>query len=463
MCDANDRAALGVVGRSLRWEWLTLVLVLALHVANSLAWCLAFPLWQGADESAHFGLVQHIAELGRLPDPENRYRSDEIVLAGELSDASRLPFDPVQRQVFSDGPVGPREGDIAALDPGLRTRYERKGKSAGMHIPPLYHSLAAAFYRMVYKQDILARVFAVRLLSILLGTLGVGASYAMARQIWPRSPAMWVTVSLWVSMQPEWAFLVGGSSTDVWISTSYTVLLILMIRVLRRGMRWTDAVWMGAVLGCGLLVKPTILFIGPTMALFWVWLGWRKRVTWARLVGYAALIGAIVALLWGWWAVRSWRINDSLFYESPWVTGANPLPEVLDPDYPLLRYIRDYGISLWEGLFASYWASFGYLDTLIAPALYDLLRAVCVLSAVGLGVYAWRFIRRRRADDRVLIGVLLGVTAVMPVIAMGYYGYRFWRQWGTGWPAMGRYFAISLAAQMALLVWGGFVLPRYYL
>jgi hypothetical protein len=479
---------------SRRWAtWVSVALLLALHIVNSTAWCIAFPLWQGADESAHFGLVQHIAELGRLPDPEIHYRSDEIVLAGELSDVSRLPFDPVQRQVFSDGPIGPRETDIASLDPRLRTSFELKGKSGGMHIPPLYHAVAAAFYRLAYEQDIIARAFAARLFSIAFSTLSVGFTYLLMRQVWPQSPAMWITVPLWVSLQPEFTFLVGGGNTDVWISTSYTVLLVLMMRAVRRGMGWGNAALMGLVLGCGLLVKPTILFIGPTMAIFWIWLGWRKLVSWRRLSGYAGLIGGIVLLLWGWWAVRSLRINDSLFYESPWATGVIPLPSVLDPDYPPLEYTRDYLISLWEGLFISYWASFGYLDTLVSPTLYAVLQSLCVASALGLGACAWRTIRRCRFDAKALIGVLLGVTACTPVIAMGYFGYRFWHQWGTGWPAMGRYLLVSVTPQMALLVWGllsllprrwwpyahvlfrlaallfnavcllGFVLPRYYL
>lgn len=468
-------------------------MLLALHVVNSLAWCVALPLWQGADEAAHFGLVQYIAELGRLPGPETRYRSDEIVLSGELSDVSRLPFDATQRQVFADGPVGPREADIALLDPGLRTRFERQARSAAMTIPPLYHALAAPLYRMAYGRDIIDRAFAVRLFSILLSTIGVGFAYLMAREIWTQTPAMWITVPLWVSLQPEFSFLIGGGNTDVAVNLCYTVLLFLMARAVRRGMGWQHALFMGLALGCGLLVKPIILFVGLAMALLWGWLWWRKRVPWARLLAYAALVCGVAASLWGWWAVRSLRINNSLFYENPWLSGAAPLPAELDPNYPAMQYIRDHLVSLWEGIFTSYWANFGYLDTPVSPAIYNVLRGVCVLSALGLTLWAFRRARQRRLDDPAALGAILAAAAVTPVLAMGAYGYVHWHQLGTGWPAMGRYFLVSLAAQMALLAWGllvllparwrpqahtvlriaamllngvcllGFVLPRYYL
>jgi 4-amino-4-deoxy-L-arabinose transferase-like glycosyltransferase len=485
---------------TLRSERLRLALLLALHVINSLAWCAAFPLWQGADEAAHFSLVQYIAETGRLPGPELRYRSDEIVLSAELSDVARLPFDATQRQMFAYGPDGPREAEIAALDPALRTGYEREAKSSGMTIPPLYHAGAALLYRLAYSGSIVDRAFAVRLFSILLSTAGVAGAYLLARQAWPRSPGMGVTMAMWVSLQPEFSFLVGAGNTDVLINLCYTALLFLMVRAARRGLRWTDALGMGVALGCGLLVKPVILFAGPAMAMLWLYAGWRKerRTSWGRLAAYAALIGALVALLWGWWAVRSLRINNSLFYDNPWVSGASDLPAKLDPNYPWPQYVRDHLLSLWEGLFTTYWGNFAYNEVPVAPAMYNLWRAACVLSAVGLGVAVARGLRaRRRGEERAtqeaLIGLLLAVTAIMPILAMGYYGYRHWRQLGTGWPPMGRYFLGPLAAQMGLLAWGllsllprrwrpyahpplrlvawllnaialiGFVLPRYYL
>lgn len=473
--------------------WLSLALLLALHIANSLAWCAAFPLWQGADEASHFSQIQYIAEYGQLPGPEVRYRSDEIVLSGELSDVSRLPFDATQRQVFSDGPVGRREADIAAFDPPLRTRFERQARSSGMTIPPLYHAAASLLYRLAYRQDIIARAFAVRLFSIACSAVGVGFAYLLAREVWPRSPGMWITVPMWVSLQPEFTFLVGGGNTDVIVNLCYTVLLYLMARAARRGMGWRSALLMGIALGCGLLVKPIILFIGPAMALCWVWLGWRGKASWGRLIAYAGLVGAAALSLWGWWAVRSLRINNSLFYENPWLSGESPLPPSLDPNYPPLQYLVDHLISLREGLFTSYWANFGYLDTPVSPGLYTTLRIACVLALLGMGIHAWRLLRRRRFDTEAILFVVLSVGAVMPAVAMGTYGYSHWRQLGTGWPAMGRYLLVALGAQMALMIWGllsllprsswphahtllrlaallfnavcllGFVLPRYYL
>jgi hypothetical protein len=211
------------------------------------------------------------------------------------------------------------------------------------------------------------------------------------------------------------------------------------------------------------------------------------------LIAYAGLIGAVVFSLWGWWAVRSLRVNNSLFYENPWLSGESPLPPNLDPNYPLAQYLVDHLISLWEGLFTSYWANFGYLDTPVSPGLYALLRVACVLSVLGLGVYSWRLFRRRRFDAEPILAIVLSAGAVMPVIAMGTYGYTHWHQLGTGWPAMGRYLLVSLGAQMGLMIWGllslvpqswrphahtflrlaavllnavcllGFVLPRYYM
>ena len=129
----------------------------------------------------------------------------------------------------------------------------------------------------------------------------------------------------------------------------------------------------------------------------------------------------------------------------------------------------------------------------VSPGMYTTLRIVCLLALLGMGIHVWRLLRRHRFDAEAILFVVLSVGAVMPVIAMGAYGYSHWRQLGTGWTATGRYLLAPLAAQMGLVVWGllsllpqgswphahtllrlaallfnavcllGFVLPRYYM
>ena len=162
-----------------RWA---LALLLTVTAVKGVLWSAAVPLLRGIDEAVHFSTVQFIAENGRLPGLDEVYRSDEIVLAGELADVARLPFQPTQRQTFAPGERGFREGEIASLDPALRTRYDREARSSAAHVPPLYHILAAGVYRLFYDRDILTRAFAVRQLSVLLAVITIWLAYLTARE-----------------------------------------------------------------------------------------------------------------------------------------------------------------------------------------------------------------------------------------------------------------------------------------
>jgi hypothetical protein len=476
-------------------EWagaLLPALLVALHIVNTLMWSVALPLWQGTDEAAHFGLVQYIAETGRLPGPEQRFRSDEIVISSELSDASRLPWDPTQRQSFVPGTEGLREQEIDALPPHLRISFERRAANQVMLVPPLYGAVGSVFYRLSYNRNIIERSFAVRLYATLISAASLVFVFLLARELWPECKHLWTTLALLVSFQPQFTYSAAGGTSDVLAMLWFTVLTYLIVRTVRRGMRYSLAAWMGIALGLGLLTKPHLFLTGPAFAVLFIYMWWSERNSRRKIAVCAAIVAGIGLAIWIPWAVRSYRLNDNPFYDDPW---GGEWVTVEDPqyDYPLGRYVVDYVASLVGGLFASYWGIFGYLDTPISPAYYYLLLALALCSAVGLGWRTWRA-RGSRPQTRTLVAfAIMAALALTPVLYFGFFNYRMWREMGIGWPLMGRHLAGPLAAQMALWVWGlfawvpkrarmaghlfvragivvlnyaclfGFVLPRYYL
>jgi hypothetical protein len=445
-------------------DWGALGLVLIAHLFNSLLWSAALPLWQGTDEAAHFGLAQYIAETGQLPGRDQRYLSDEIVLSNELSDAARLPFDPTQRQTFAPGTTGLRESEIAALDPALRTSFERQAVNQVMLVPPLYGLGGSLVYRLFYEQDIMERSFAVRLYSILISTVSLAFVYLLARELVgtgsrPSAHLVPATLTLLVAFQPQFTYSLAGGTSDVLAMLWFTVLAYGMVRAARRGMTVVLAVAMGVSLGLGLLTKPHLFLVGPALALLFVYLWWRARGRRGQVVLCAAIVAGLALLLWAGWALRSTRLHGNPFYDTLWASG---WIEVKDPqyDYPLLPYLLDYARSLAGGLFASYWGVVGYLDTPLPALVYRLLQILTLLSAAGLGIHAWPALRARwpaparRSLAEGLPWTLLAVLALTPVAYFAWFNYGIWRTAGIGWPLMGRHFAGPLAAQMALWVWG---------
>ncbi len=440
-------------------DWGALGLILIAHLFNSLVWSAALPLWQGTDEAAHFGLAQYVAERGRLPGRDRRYLSDEIVLSNELSDAARLPFDPTQRQTFAPGTTGLREDEIAALDPALRTSFERQAVNQVMLVPPLYGLGGSLFYRLFYERDIIERSFAVRLYAILISTVSLTFVYLLARELGtgegsrPSAHLVPATLTLLVAFQPQFTYSVAGGTSDVLAMLWFTVLAYTVVRAARRGMTVALAAAMGVSLGLGLLTKPHLFMAGPALALLFVTLWWGARGRRGQVVLCAAIVAGLALLLWAGWALRSYRLHGNPFYDTLWASG---WVEVKDPqyEYALLEYVLDYARSLAGGLFASYWGIVGYLDTPLPALVYRILQILTLLSAAGLGMRAGRALRARRSLGEVVPLLLLAVLALTPMVYFGWFNYDIWRTAGIGWPLMGRHFAGPLAAQMILWLWG---------
>lgn len=441
-----------------RVDWVALLLLLAVTAVKGVLWSVAVPLWQGPDENRHFATVQFIAERGRLPGPEDVYRDDENVIAGELADVARLWYAPEQRQAFATGTAGPREAEIQALDRGLRTRTDRLALNIANHLAPLSYLLSLPLYGMAAQSSLLDRVFLVRQLSVLCTVGTVAASYFLAREVFPRRRAAWITVSVLVSFQPMLTFVGAVVNSDALLCTLYTLLLYLTVRTLTRGWGYGSAAAAGAIAGLGMLTKPLIAGALPVLGLAVLWDAWRRR-RWRALPGTIALSGGLALAVCGWWLWRSLRLFGALFYANPTAFGAMPVAHPYH-DYTLLRYSWHYLQSLVGGVFCTYWADFGWIDTPLPQWVYWLLLAVCTLAVLGGAAYLIRTWRRQRSGARaerteaLAVGALAAHAAALTAM-IGYNTYRTWVLDGIGWGGMqGRYYLGAVAGAMAFLLAG---------
>jgi len=439
-----------------RADWAVLILLLALTAVKGVLWSVAVPLWQGPDENRHFATVQYIAEHGRLPGPEDVYRDDENVIAGELADVARLWYAPEQRQAFATGQVGPFEADIQALDRSLRTSTDRRALNIANHLAPLSYLLGVPFYRLAYEGSLLDRVWAVRQLSVLCTVGTVAAAFFLAREVFPRQRAAWFTLAILVSFQPMLTFAGAVVNSDAMLFTLYTLLLYLTARTLTRGWSLGMALASGVVAGLGMLTKPLIAGALPVLGLAVLWDAW-QRGRWRALPGAIALSGGAALALCGWWLWRSVRLFGALFYANPTTFGAMPVEHPYY-GYTLLRYTGHYMGSLVGGVFATYWADFGWIDTPLPQGVYVFLLALCALAGVGILAYLFRAWRKsapeaERMEARGVVALLAHVAVLAAMI--GYNTYRTWVADGIGWGGMqGRYYMGAVAAAMAALMAG---------
>ncbi|MBK8899849.1 MAG: glycosyltransferase family 39 protein [Anaerolineaceae bacterium] len=482
-------------------RWLIGLLLVIMLVKGAL-WSLAFPLWQGPDEDDHYAVIQFIGENGRLPDEADVWLPDEVALSRELADVGRLDYNPEQRQGWSDQPVGLREAEFDSLPLASRTSTQTQITAKLMHATPLYYLLAAIPYRLVgYEENLLVRMQVQRLFAVLLSSPIVLVAYLTARLLFPNNQAMQLTVPILVTFHPQLTQMTAVISVDGFFFVLYALLIYLCLRVLRDGLGVTTAVFIGLTFAAAFLIKPTINGFVPLVALVVVYDWWRRKGARWPVVWAAVVMNVIILPPAAWWMARSWRLNHDLFYFNPVVEGhriiQNPFYE-----YQFLPHMLDYYQSVWGGLFVTWWAHFGWVDTPLPPWVYHLLRVLTVLAIAGL---AWKLGRgwakrpsfpqwqngQRMAP--LVVWLFLALTILVPVLLLQVYDLTFWWEYGNGRGLQGRYWLGTVVPMLTFFTLGllfwlpqrwhpaahwllrlgmvlfnfvallGYILPRYYL
>jgi 4-amino-4-deoxy-L-arabinose transferase-like glycosyltransferase len=484
-----------------RREWLLILLLLLIMLLKGVLWSLAMPLWQGPDEEDHYNVIQFIGELGRLPDENDTYLIDEIALSRQLADVGRLPYAPEQRQAFSKTSVGPGEEALANLPPETRTSFDLAMVGKLNKATPLYYMIASLPYRLFIDQDLLTRVQIQRLFSLLMSAGIVIVAYLTALQLFPHKPAMRLTLPILVAFQPMMSQMTAVVTVDGFYFLTYSLLILLSILVFRNGFDWKLGLAMGLVFAAGFLTKPTINGYAPLIGLVVLYDFWRGQGRRKEIIIGVLLMGIIILIPSLWWMLRSLRISDELFYFNP-VTEGHRIIQNPYYDYTFLAHMIDYYQSVLGGMFVTWWAHFGWIDTPLPPWVYNLLRFLTFLAVLGLVLLLWRGRSRRPTFDGwrarisgapLIVWIFLALTIIVPILLLQGYDLVFWWQYGNGRGLQGRYWLGTIIPMLTLFTLGllafvpqkwqgqahtllraamillsfasllGYVLPRYYL
>jgi hypothetical protein len=449
-------------GTQRRREWLLVLLLLLITLFKGVIWSFALPLWQGPDEEDHYNVIQFIAELGKLPDAQDTFLVDEVALSRQLADVGKLPYAPEQRQAFSKGIVGPGEEALTSLPLSTRASFDLKAVGKLNKATPLYYLMATVPYRLFYDSDLLTRAQIQRVFSLIMSSGVVIAAYLITRVLFPLNAAMRLTIPTLVAFHPMMTQMAAVVTVDGFFILLYSILILLSIMTFRDGFDWRYGLAMGIVFSTAFLTKPTINGFVPLIGLlvlydFWRGKGRRKQIVWGTVI-----LAGVVLILSSWWMVRSLRINNDLFYFNPVLEGHRVIQNPFY-DYTPLAHMVDYYQSVVGGIFVTWWAHFGWIDTAMPPWVYTILRVLTLAAIMGMGFWLWRNGRKRptmedwREGDSsapIVVWLFLALTVVVPVILLQGYDLIFWWQYGNGRGLQGRYWLGTIVPMLTFFTFG---------
>lgn len=337
----------------MRWPRIPwpLAALLAVAALQALTWAIITPPFQGPDEAEHAAYAQHLAETGnsvtrKAGGPGYSTEIETALLSLNLaalrSNASARPaLTPLDEEAWK------------AYQRTMPDEHRKNGvgPNAQAQNPPLYYALQVVPYRLAASGDLFTRLFAMRLLNVLLFVGIVALVWHLAAELfqqrWPR-----VVAAGAVALQPKLASLAGSVSPDVLLTFVWTAFALVAVRTLRRGPTMRNVALLGALTAASVLTQGRGLALVPAALVLGIVLLVRfrpARATALKLAGVGggiALAGLVLAALWS----ASSSGGDGAFGGEITQSAGNP-------------NLREFLSYVWQ----FYFESFSFLDTRVGP------------------------------------------------------------------------------------------------
>ena len=421
----------GAVPRAARW-------CAAVAFLNALVWGVVTPAFQVPDESGHVVYVQHLAETGQVPDePGVQPFSPELadlLIALRFNEVVGSPRDRATPSVLHDRAVD-NVVDHPSDPVGAGGIIESSSQ------PPLYYTLEAGVYLASPWQDLLHRLWLMRLLSALMAATTTVFTFLFLREVLSE-PWTWTVGALAVAFQPLFGFISSGVNPDALLFTVTSALLFALARAFRHGLTLQRGVGIGLALAAGVLTKLNFYAFVPGAAVGLTLLAWRAGAGRpAALRGAGVAFGMVAAAALVSVALNTVVWDRPIFgggVETAAKVAAGASPAAAEPitlreqaSYtwqlylPRLPLMEDQfpNYPLWQTFVKGTIGLFGWLDTPFPDWVYTIALVILLpLMALCL-VSLWR--RRAVVRERWPEFVAYGVMVAGLLVSIGVLGLRY--------------------------------------
>jgi hypothetical protein len=396
-----------------------LLLLVALTLIRGLIYAsVTPPWWQGHDEDFHFTQTRLLVNQWSMTSSSEEQNWPREMVATFVAFPLWQWFPQSEQQV-----------DLVNI-PDRYTYFSRNSLS---------YYLYAWLGVFLIHQDLLFQLLTLRLVSVLIACGSIIFAFLSAKQVFPGSLPTQILVPWLIIFNPSFmviATAINDGNLAVLLSTIIFYLLLKLITEYNG--------WRPALLALGLTVlafwsKLTTLFLlfvwGPLLIAF-VWRLGRNYWLWARITGGLLAVALLLFITF----FHS-RLTTYLFLLSD--VKSEAIASTLS-----LKYFSD--------TFASFWIILGHFVYRLDQIWYAILFLFSSMAVIGLFVYIWHCIKRKKSlvgtEQKSLLLALLFVGASMAVLIGGNI-LIYSRDLEGGLP-LGRYLFPAIAPLSILMVAG---------
>lgn len=438
-----------------------LILISILILIRGFLWLGLIPALQTPDAERHFSTIQWYAEP-TIKDWDITEDNDSIidVLNSstfhippeymrflEITQFEETRFNPNSHQTFSDGSKnGIDEEKISAE--GLNPHFIEIPPTI-VYYPPLYYKIGAWLYALIRNSDLLVRVYAIGLYSLLLSFAVQFFAYKCARRLDFSKTGAALFMGI-VALQPMFSQTSISVNPDIMLILGMTMFTYFSISILKTKLCWQNVLGIVAASLVASYAKTpgliTWLFL-VILALFKI----KKRtfLVWSSSVSISLLF---VFVIWPTFFLKKFNALTAGLFSSNNIFASyfDALGAYLAKHFAPLEQYR---------LFASYWGWFGWLDYPLNKSIY---MVILVLVSLGLLSFFAYLIKKNSvlAEDK-NVYIFFALFVVIFHIGIVYSEFSYFKGTNIIYGLQGRYFMPAIVAYFLILMKGfQFLLKR---
>jgi 4-amino-4-deoxy-L-arabinose transferase-like glycosyltransferase len=320
-----------------------------------------------------------------------------------------------------------------ARDPALKELRSYEAQQA-----PLYYWLFSFLYRLAAGFPFLARVWFLRLASLLVASGVIPIGFLAARKVFRADlPALGI-VALVASM-PQLMMIVGRISNDCLAVPIGTLLLYLLLRWKDSPSSMSRSTALGVTLGLAQLTKAYFLAFIPPVLVCMILRAKPKRAFRQAMIGVTSAVG-----ISAWWYIRNWMFTRSLSGEGIDIAASTAGPTFADAVFRI-DWIRAIDFALLSQIWLANWSFL-----VVRSWIYHFFEILVAAASVGLIV---RLVHLRRQAATFANYLLLAGVSLSFFAALGYHSVRSFQ--AEGFSGSFGYYMFPIIIAEAILVTTG--------
>jgi len=403
-------------------------------------WAFITPAFEFPDEQGHIAMVQFMAEQDRLPvgkeldlSQELKYTEDLLGTFRDTHGNNSYTYHPDYHVEYTGSLLGKYEAEIALLNTATYRRTNVWTEAA--RYPRLYYDYESIWYKLAGTGDIILRTYVMRIGGLGLALLTAYVIYQVGILIFAKKSYA-VTLTMLVMLQPMYSFLSAGVNSDNLHNLIFAAVLYCCIKIIKNGNSPKLLVGTAVLVGLDIMSKPQG-FVGIPIIISAILINFIQTKRW-RLIAILAAIG----------------MGLVIFAFSPW----NPYREWINPvtihNSNLLEFIKFSANKLISQNIVWYWGVFKWLGMVLPPMYWQVANRIVLTAALGLFVYLWKVITKRKIVANPAITLFLLLATIVYIGAIYWFDWQFTKKIGYSLGVQARYFFPTISAQMALLMIG---------